>query len=119
MKRGLAVIMALVLLLGMVSVATAAKAPSTKPSVKKAAPKSRCRHRSRTNLARTLTDHTRIVRSVAFSPDGTIGQRELGRNDKSYGSPTVGLAWVLITAPAKIFSLAFAPDGKTLARCRR
>ena len=116
MKRSLAVIMALVLLLGMVSVATAAKAPSTKPSVKKAAPKKAAAVIAPNwTLARTLTDHTSIVRSVAFSPDGTILASGSVDETIKLWDPYTGTCLKTLTAPERVFSLAFSPDGKTLA----
>ena len=64
----------------------------------------------------TLTGHTDLVNSVAFSPDGnTIATGDNDETLRLWDANTGILKHTLIGHTSWIYSIAFSPDGKTIA----
>jgi serine/threonine protein kinase len=68
-------------------------------------------------LKQTLTGHTQIVESVAFSPDGkTLASGSGDGTIKLWDAQTGGLKQTLTEQSAgKVYSIVFSPDGMRLA----
>lgn len=67
------------------------------------------------SLQGTLSDHTGIVWSIAFSPDGGLLASASSDGTARIWDMATGAPVKVLEFPAEVVSVAFSPDGQTLA----